>query len=156
MLIIVAVAFAQAWLDAVPDAIEIFLWGLVGMSTAIVAIRVIWGWGPVSWVREDIAEGIENRVKRVNEETNNDQFDKVKELVDQKIAPLQSSINEVIGLAKATDRDLKKHMEDSSTQHANDLEEREKRQGERDKRDQAVDDLIDQILERLTALEPTG
>lgn len=167
MLIVVAVVYAQAWLDAVPDQLEIFLWALIGMSAAIAAVRVIWGWGPVWWLRENIAEDIENRVKRVNEDANDEQFkkvkaaneeqfEKVKALVDQKIEPLQSSINEVITLAKATDRDLKQHMVDSADQHAADLKEREARQVERDKRDEGVDELIDKILTRLTALEPTG
>lgn len=156
MFIVLAVMFAQAWLDAVPDQLEIFLWALIGTSAAIAAIRVIWGWGPVSWLRENIAEDIENRVKRVNEDANEEQFKKVKELVDEKVLPLQQSINEAVDLAKANETDLKKHMSDSARQHADDLKERELRQHERDLRDAEIDGMIDRILGRLTALEPKG
>ena len=147
--------FAQVWLDAIPDPIEIILWSVVGAGALIGGLRIIWGWGPVSWVRDNIAEDIEKRVQRVNAAANAEQLAQVQTYVDTKIDPLQASIDTVIGLAKATDRDLKQHMVDSANQHQSDLDERIERQKDRDERDRDVDTMIAGILTRLQALEPS-
>lgn len=148
------VLLAQMWLDSVPDALEILVWSCLGTTAIIVCARTIWGVGPVAWVRDNIAEDIEKRVKRVSDDQAAEQYKRVEELVDTKVGALDAKLDEALALARATEGDLKQHMIDSANQHRAEVDERAARQRERDDRDVAIDDLIAGVLTRLRALEP--
>lgn len=112
----------------IPDWLELTVWSAIAVAAVVGACVALWKFGPIAWLREQIADEASDRMVAKLHPV-------IADAVATQHADTTDQLNKIHATAIAAELKIDAHVAESKAMHAADLERREERQLHQDRRE---------------------